>query len=154
MSDVTVTRQIAAPPELVWTLLSDLPRMGAWSPENTGGEWIRGATGPAAGAKFRGTNSNHGKSWKTVATVVDAEPGRRFSFFVKAGGLPISEWSFELEPSEAGCTVTQGWTDRRPGFFKPIAVKLTGVQDRAEYNRGAMEKTLEGLAASAEAPAG
>ena len=154
MSDVAVTREIAAPPEAVYGLVADLTRMGEWSPENQGGEWIKGASGPAIGAKFRGANSHDGKSWKTVATVVDAEPGRRFGFFVKAAGLPIAEWAFDIEPSERGCTVTQTWTDRRPGFFKPIAAKLTGVTDRAAHNREAMEQTLERLAAAAEPPAG
>jgi len=31
-----VTRDIAAPSEKVWALVTDLPRMGEWSPENAG----------------------------------------------------------------------------------------------------------------------
>ena len=50
---VEVTKVIAATPERVYELVSDLPRMGEWSPENTGGSWIKGATGPAVGAKFK-----------------------------------------------------------------------------------------------------
>ena len=46
------SRQIAAPAEKVWALVSDLPRMGEWSPENEGGAWADGATGPAMGATF------------------------------------------------------------------------------------------------------
>jgi hypothetical protein len=30
---------IHASPEAVYDLVSDLPRMGEWSPENIGGEW-------------------------------------------------------------------------------------------------------------------
>ena len=44
---VEVTKVIAAAPERVYELVSDLPRMGEWSPENTGGTWIKGAKGPA-----------------------------------------------------------------------------------------------------------
>ena len=46
MSDqVVVTKDIAAPAATVWALVSDLPRMGEWSPENCGGQWVKGATG-------------------------------------------------------------------------------------------------------------
>lgn len=55
---VSVSREIAAGPESVWMVLSDVPRMGEFSPENTGGSWIGGATGAAVGARFEGTNSN------------------------------------------------------------------------------------------------
>ena len=57
-TNVSVTRDIAASPAKVWEMLSDLPRMGEWSPENTGGKWVRGATGPAVGARFVGSNRN------------------------------------------------------------------------------------------------
>ena len=150
MSDIHVTRTIAAPPDTVWALVADLPRMGEWSPENEGGEWVGGADGPAVGAKFKGTNSNGGRSWKTVATVTAADPGRRFAFTVKAAALPIAEWAFEIEPAGDGCTVTQHFTDKRPGFFKPIAARVTGVSDRLAHNRDGMTETLDGLAAAAE----
>lgn len=150
-ADVTVSRDVSAPPDAVWAMIADLPRMGDWSPENEGGEWIGGANGPVPGAKFRGRNRHEGKSWKTVSRVVDAESGRRFSFVVKAAGMPVAEWAYDIEPTDAGCRVTESWTDRRPGFFKPLAAKATGVPDRPEHNRVTMEQTLERLASAAEA---
>ncbi|MFM8383175.1 MAG: SRPBCC family protein, partial [Actinomycetota bacterium] len=60
---VVVTREVAAPPERIWAMVSDLPRMGEWSPENQGGEWLNGATGPAVGVRFKGQNKNGKKSW-------------------------------------------------------------------------------------------
>jgi uncharacterized protein YndB with AHSA1/START domain len=150
-ADVTAKLEISAPAEKVWEMISDLTRMGEWSPENEGGEWMRGATGPSPGARFRGVNRYGGKTWKSVATVVDAEPGRRFSFKISAMGIPVSEWSYDFEPTESGCVVTESWSDRRPGVFKPIAAKATGIEDRAEHNRSTMEQTLANLAAAAEA---
>ncbi|MSZ72613.1 MAG: hypothetical protein F2716_09825, partial [Actinobacteria bacterium] len=41
---VSVTREISVAPEKIWAMVSDLPRMGEWSPENRGGEWIAPAT--------------------------------------------------------------------------------------------------------------
>ena len=149
-STMSVTRTIDAPAEHAWSLISDVTRMGEWSPETTSAEWLSGATAPAQGAKFRGTNSNGKKSWKSVATIVDAQPGRTFAFRVKAMGLDIAEWRYTFESTPTGCVVTESWTDRRGGFLKMMSPKVTGVADRAEHNRSGMETTLERLAAAAE----
>ena len=83
---VSVTREIGAPAELVWAMVSDVTRMGEWSPENEGCTLLGGATAAQPGARFRGVNRNGKKKWTTMGTVVNAEPGRRFSFRVDAGG--------------------------------------------------------------------
>lgn len=147
---VEVEREIAAGPEVVWQLVSDLPRMGEWSPENAGGEWVGGATGPAVGAKFKGRNVAGSHNWSTTVTVVDAVPGERFSFHVTTGPMQIAEWSFDLVPTEVGCTVTQTWVDRRGKLITFVGSKLSGVDDRTEFSRQSMEQTLAGIAAVAE----
>ena len=38
---VSVTTEIAAPVEQVWAMVSDLTRMGEWSPENEGATWLK-----------------------------------------------------------------------------------------------------------------
>jgi uncharacterized protein YndB with AHSA1/START domain len=97
---VSVTKDIAASAETLWAMVSDVTRMGEWSPENEGGEWLGNATGPQTGATFRGTNRNGKRKWQTVATILDAEPGRAFSFRVKAaGGLKVAEWRYAFEPT-------------------------------------------------------
>lgn len=150
-SDVRVTREADATPEHVWAMVSDLRRMGEWSPENVGGEWMGGATGPEPGAKFRGANVNGKKEWKSVATVVDADPGRRFSFRVTAFGVKIADWAYDFEATPTGCRVTESWSDLRPGWFKPLARMGTGVDDRRSHTRSGVEQTLERLVAAAEA---
>jgi uncharacterized protein YndB with AHSA1/START domain len=147
---VSVTREIGAPAEQVCALVSDITRMGEWSPENVGAEWLDGATSARPGAKFRGTNQIGKRKWKTVATVVDADPGSRFSFRVSTMGLKVAEWSYVFEPTASGCRVTESWIDQRAGWFKPVAHLATGVGDRATHNRAGMEQTLERLAAVAE----
>ena len=147
---IEVEREIAAAPEEVWQLVSDLPRMGEWSPENTGGEWVKGATAPAVGAKFKGRNAAGSTTWSTMSTVTDASPGERFSFSVAAGPFKIADWAFAIERTDTGSRVVQSWTDRRGWLMKTIGTKASGVEDRAEFSRQSMEQTLAGIAAAAE----
>lgn len=155
MSDsVEVSRDIAAPAGTVWGMVSDISRMGEWSPENEGGEWLKDATGPTTGARFRGVNRNGKRSWKTTSTVTESDPGRRFAFRVSVGPLKVADWGYDIEETETGCRVTEWWRDRRPRFFKPIAHLATGVADRAARNESTMTTTLERLADSAESGGG
>ena len=149
MPDVEVSETVKADPARVYELVSDLPRMGEWSPENTGGKWLRGATGPVVGARFRGTNRSGIAIWATRVTVTAADPGQRFTFDVDFMGVPISTWDYEFAGAADTCTVTERWTDRRPGWMRATSM-LTGVLNRPEHNRAGMQKTLERLKATAE----
>ena len=149
--DVSVTREIAAPADRVWAMISDLPRMGEWSPENEGGEWLQGATGPAPGATFRGHNRNGSKAWTMLVTIIDVEPGRRLSFRTSWMKAPSAEWSYEIEPTDTGCRITESWTDKRWRWGLPISGWISGVTDRTPHTRAGIEETLANLAVAAEA---
>src|SRR4051812_44883121 len=98
---------VAAPAQRAWELVSDLPGMGRLSPENTGGSWQGGATGPAVGARFKGRNRNGVRRWSTSVRVTECEPGSRFAFAVSSFfGIPVSEWSYAITPHGDGCEVT------------------------------------------------
>jgi len=146
----TASREIAAPPERVWPLVTDLPRMGEWSPENTGGTWERGASGPGLGARFKGTNANGKKRWSTDVKVVTFDPPRSFEFDVTALGVRVARWSYAIEPIGGGCRVTETWTDQRGWLARTLGGPVSGVRERASHNREGMAKTLAGLAAAAE----
>ncbi len=145
---VSVSREISAPAEQVWAMVADVTRMPEWSPENECSVWLGGATGPAAGAKFRGTNQNGSKRWKTVAAVTAAEPGRIFTFAVKAGPFKVAEWAYTFDPTPGGCRVTETWTDQRNGLTKVLSKWASGVSERSSHNRQGMEETLRRLAAA------
>lgn len=147
---VSLSRDVAAPPDRVWGLVSDLPRMGEWSPENTGGTWVKGATGPATGARFRGTNAQGKRSWSTTITVDTCEPGRAFSFEVTAGGFKVASWSYKIEPTASGSRVTETWIDRRNPLSRVIGKQVSGIAHDAEETRLGIEVTLQRLAEAAE----
>ena len=152
---MTVSRSIsvAAPARRVWELVSDLPGMGRMSPENVGGRWLGGATGPAVGARFKGRNRNGWRRWSTTVTVSRCVPGEAFAFTVGYLGIPVSEWAYELTADGPEvCTVTESWSDRRPGWFKGPAGLATGVMSRDDaFIGGNLEHSLAGLKALAEA---
>lgn len=146
---------MAAEAHVVWAMVTDLPRMGEFSPENLGGQWVNGATGPAVGARFRGTNRNGGKEWWTKVTVVECEPGRLFTFDVRTPfGVRVSRWSYEITSTETGCRLSEHWFRVGNWFIRRImGPKVTGRHDRPGYNAHSIEHTLAAVKARAESPA-
>ncbi|HTH04331.1 MAG TPA: SRPBCC family protein [Ilumatobacteraceae bacterium] len=145
MERIEVTRTIAAPADRLYDMVSDLPRMGEWSPENRGGKWRGGATGPEVGARFRGHNRKGILRWSTNVTVGVADPGNEFAFDVRSAGLSVSRWGYRLKTVEGGTAVTEYWDDMRKPFVAKVAGWVMRVPDRAAYNRAGMEHTLEKL---------
>lgn len=147
---VSRTVEMAASPEQVWALVSDLPSMGAYSPENTGGSWQGETNHAEVGAVFVGKNAQGKKTWSTRSTVTRCDPGREFAFEVKAVGMTVAEWTYALRPAPQGCTVTETWTDRRGAVIRTLGKLTTGVSDREGFTATSIEQTLAKVKARAE----
>ena len=149
---ISSSTHIAAPAETVYALVSDLPRMAEWSPENTGGQWVGQPAGPTVGARFKGTNASDTKKWSTTVTITDATAPRRFAFRNAVGPKVFSEWIYEIEPAAngAGCQVTETWVDGRGPVTSILGKALTGVDDREAYTKSMIETTLAKIKAAAE----
>jgi uncharacterized protein YndB with AHSA1/START domain len=146
----SVTVHMTAPAEKIWDLLSDVTRIGRYSPETFEAEWLDGATGPAVGARFRGHVKRNGKGpvYWTTCTVTECEPGRRFAFGVGPGDRPLNVWSYRLEPSGDGTDVTESFA-LAPTTPLRIYWKLFGWS-RGKTNRNGMRTTLERIKAEVE----
>ena len=149
-AEISIERVIAAPADELWARVANIERMGDLSPENIGGKWLGGATGPAVGAKFKGDNQNGKKKWSTTGRVIECEPGRVFAFDVTSGPVKVARWTYRFEPADDGCRVTETWNDARGKFVVFMGKLVSGVGDRATHNRASMETTLERLAALTE----
>ena len=103
------TIHIDASPEKVYGMISDVTCMGEWSPETHTCEWIEGATGPAVGARFKGSNKRGIMRWSTKPTVTVADPGREFAFDVGKD----TRWSYELTPKDGGTELTESFESLR-----------------------------------------
>ena len=77
-----VTVHMDAPVERVWDLVSDVTRIGEFSPETFEAEWVDGASGPAVGAKFRGhvKRNQKGPTYWTECKVTVCDPNKAFEF--------------------------------------------------------------------------
>ena len=150
LKHVEVSREIKASPDAVWNAISDVTRMGEWSPECHTCEWNDGATGPAVGARFTGHNRNGEYEWTTEAEVTECVPGEKFAFDGVFGDLRFSKWAYTIEPTGDGCVVTETWDEGRPDDVIEFTKSISGVEDRGEHNRRGMEETLARLAAAVE----
>lgn len=148
-----VSTTIDAPPEAVYRLVSDLPRMGEWSPECVKCEWLGGAKEAAPGAQFKGYNRRGVRRWSTKSEVVVAEPGREIAWDTKSVfNLPVARWRYRIEPAPGGGSkVIESTEDRRGGVMKVLGLLASGVSDRKTHNTEGMRATLERIKAEAEA---
>lgn len=145
---------MAAPPDRVWDLVSDVTRIGEFSPETFEAQWVDGATGPRAGARFRGHVRRNGRGpvYWTTCTVIACEPGREFAFGVGAPGRPLNTWRYVLQPAPGGTDVTESF-ELTPLPLLRLYWALLGWA-RGRTNISDMRTTLERMKALVEAPAG
>lgn len=148
--DLEVSRDIAASPSTVFAALTDVTRMGEWSPETHLCEWNDGHDGAALGAMWTGHNRLGENEWSTEAKIIEFVPDERFVFDCMVGDFVFATWGYAIEPTEAGCRVTELWKDHRPDEVKEMSMAISGVEDRVPHNQANMEATLERLATAVE----
>jgi hypothetical protein len=142
---------VAASPESVYALITDLPTLTALASETHTMSWQSGICAQP-GAIFTGNNRNGWRRWTTKCTVTEARPGETFAFEVTHTIAKISRWQYDIEPVAGGCRVTESTWDRRPAWFKLPAELTTGVRNRAAVNAHHIRETLQRLKARAETP--
>lgn len=140
--------RIDAPVERVWALVTDIARMGEWSPEATGGRWT-GSGGPAVGARFVGTNRHGPVRWFTHCTVTECEPPSRFTFVVRENRMA---WGWVLEPDGSGTRLTQWREHLGPTPWPARLLVASGLlgRDRETAMVDGMHRTLDAVRTAAE----
>ena len=147
-----VTLHIDAPPDKVWGLVSDITRMGEYSPEVVEAEWIGGATGPSVGARYRG-HVRRNEIWPvlywTTCEVTECEPGKVFEFAVVMRDRPVNTWRYEFQATDNGGTDVTESFDLGDNIFTKIWRPIGGIL-RERRNERDMRTTLERVKAVAE----
>jgi hypothetical protein len=140
---------VDATPEIVYGVVSDVTRMGVWSPETVKCEWLDGAVAPAVGARFKGSNKRGIARWSTKPTVVVANPGREFAFEIDTD----VRWTYRFDAE--GTRLTESFEMLRDLRWQYAFAErwLMRIKDRrADLERG-MTVTLERIKRAVESEA-
>jgi polyketide cyclase/dehydrase/lipid transport protein len=141
---------VARDPHRLYAMVSDVTRMGEWSPVCKACWWDEGA-GPAVGAVFTGRNVTAARTWETRSRVVAADPGREFAWEVNDGWV---RWGFTFEEEADGTRLTESWT------FLPAGIAGFGerygsradaeIAERSAAAQQGIPETLAAIKAAAE----
>jgi hypothetical protein len=141
---------IAGPPEKLYDMVSDVPRMGEWSPVCKACWWDDGA-GPTVGSWFTGHNETTERTWETRSQVVTADRGREFAYVV--GGAWV-RWGYTFTPVEGGTRLTESW-EFLPAGIARFAERYgddapAQIADRTAAAHAGIPATLAALKRAAE----
>jgi hypothetical protein len=148
----SVELEIAADADTLYAMVSDLPRVGEWSPECESVTWEGDVNVPVEGTTFVGHNAvGPGRRirYSRHGSVLTADPGREFTFITDEGGRPSTLWRYQFESMGDGRTrVTESYEVR----WIPTWARILDVPTNRhkELLRG-MRTTLERLKSAAEA---
>lgn len=139
--------EVAAPPEQVWAVVSDVRRMSEWSPECRR-IVVLGSPKQGVGTTFLGVNRRGWAAWPTTSKVVRHEPGRAIAWRTRESG---ATWSYELAPSGTGTRLT----GRRELASYTLGTRLMapligGAQGHDEELAAGIRTTLERIRATVE----
>jgi hypothetical protein len=152
LTEDSVELVMEADAHVLYAMVSDLPRIGEWSPECESVDWEGDVTVPVENTTFVGHNavgpgrrirySRHGR-------VLVADPGREFAFITDEGGRESTAWRYRFEPLVDGRTrVTESYEVRWiPTWARILDVPLNRHKELLE----GMRTTLGRLKAAAEA---
>ena len=142
---------VARSPDDLYAMVSDVTRMGEWSPVCKACWWDEGA-GPTVGAWFSGRNELPERTWEARSEVVAADPGREFAFIVEG---KFARWGYTFVPVEGGTEITESWEFLPDGiamfkeWFGPDA--QAEIDNRSEAARSGIPATLAAIKRIAEA---
>ena len=145
-----VSLQMDAPPEKVWALVTDVTRIGEFSPETFEARWTRGSTGPEVGASFKGhvKRNGVGPTYWSPCQVTQCVPNEVFEFSVGTDDITVNNWGYRLEPTDGGTLVTE-YFRLEPTFYLRIYWTILGPL-RSRTNEKGMRTTLERMKAVVE----
>ncbi len=144
---------IQAPPQKVYELVSNLERMGEWSPECYRCEWLGEAEGLTVGARFKGWNRHGRMKWATTCRIITAEPSQELAWeVVESSDRVATRWRYRFEASDGGSKLVESFE----AFYLPLWLRLIqllfmgGRHGRTASLQNGMRRTLERIKAVVE----
>jgi Polyketide cyclase / dehydrase and lipid transport len=143
---ITISRS----PDDLFDMVSDVSRMGEWSPVCKECWWDEGES-LSVGAWFTGRNETTDRTWETRSEVAAADKGREFAFIV---GGTWTRWSYTFAPTDGGTIVTETW-EFLPGGITRFEERFgddawNQIDDRRSMAQRGIPATLAALKRVAE----
>jgi uncharacterized protein YndB with AHSA1/START domain len=134
---VEASVSIAASPEVVFAVISDIDLPARFSSEFQGARWLDDADPVTAGSRFVGRNFHPAAGeWETTCTVVEFDPPTTFTYTVEGlDGDASSTWGFAVTPAGSGAVLKQ-WMQMGPGrSFINLAIESMPEKESRILNR-------------------
>lgn len=155
---VDVERAVGLPAARIWDLITDVSRIGEWSPECVYGAWLTDErTPPQVGARFEGRNRFRSGFTSSVECVVtESDWPTTFGWVVLDGdrvvARPGSMWRYELLPgNSAGQTLVRHSFVHGPGFTGLRAIVEEGPAQGAAHLSGRLADLRQNMTVTLEA---
>jgi len=125
---------IQASPDTIWSIVSDVTRVGEWSGECQGGAWKSAAQRAEVGARFRGRNRRGAMRWSRVNQFFTVREPEELVWRTMPGGLYSDsvEWRITLTPERDGTRVRESFevVKLSKAVERVLAVILPAHNDR------------------------
>jgi hypothetical protein len=145
-ADVWENVFVSNTPEHLYDMVSDIARMGEWSPSCIGGFWDTGCS-ESPGDWFTGINrSDDHETYETRNQVLVADRPREFSWV--AGGLEEgwAVWAYRFRAARDGTEVAESWTLIR----QYESIEDDSIEQLRNRTRNSIAATLKRLRNMAE----
>jgi carbon monoxide dehydrogenase subunit G len=148
MSQLSLTKHIAAPPERVWSILTDLDDSPRTISAITSVERLSADQGLQVGTRWRETRTMFGKEATEVMEVTAVDPGSSYVVEAESGNVHYRS-RLSVEPSGEGSVLTMTFHgEPRGALTKFVAATVGKLMQGA--TRKALAKDLDDIARAAE----
>jgi len=152
-----VDLDITADATVLYDMVSDLPRIGEWSPECERVVWEGEVDAPVEGTTFFGHNAvGPGRRirYKRHGQVLVADRGKEFAFITDEGGRPSTVWRYTFTPVDGGTRVTESYEVRWiPTWARIVDVPTNRHRELVENMRTTLERLKVAAESQTTAPA-
>ena len=151
MAGISVERAVAAPPALVWDIVTDIERSPDVVESIRSVERLDGGTGVGVGTRWRETRVLVGRQATEILRVSAVEPGRAYTVEAESRGTRYRS-VLRVDPDGAGSRLSMSFDAEPSGTVAKLLAATVGRVFEGS-TRKALQKDLDDIAAAAEGAA-
>ena len=146
--------EVAVGVDAAWALVSDIERIGEFSPECVAARWLPDQPSRAAGGAFEGRNrvvqGDESFEWVRLCRVQRWEPPVVFSWTAgdRFDGSPASAWTFTIAPTGDGVLLRQDFAHVPDGLSGLRSGAEADVDHAPEFVQHRLAELEQGMAAT------